>query len=188
MDCSHSIVQVLKENPINNEIKEYFFPVTKSSNSVKIIPSLSEYILGMSQKIIDVKKVSDHLYHTKHSIKVANLDFHDLKYDNSKACYVDKDNNEFSNLNQENFKTICLSIIDHIESTETKISKIDITSSGDIKNDVVSFKVLEAFRNGDFANKSYTEIEKKIDYISDEYATYESNFNLLKKNLDKDDL
>lgn len=187
---SHSILKVLKENLLNKEIEEYIFPITKSENKIVIIPSSSHIILGEIMQYSNVIKIAEGLYIPSHGL-VSKIDLtinkqlepYSLQYDKVKNCHVDIDkyNNSkttnFINLTKENVEKMCIDVVDLVESTTIK--KFDITSSVDIKNDIVSYKVLEAFKNGVFNNKSINEQVQvqQIDTINDNCLYTEKEYN-----------
>jgi hypothetical protein len=80
---------------------------------------------------------------------------------------------DFTNLIKENVEKTCINIINRLESPDFKIKKIDIASAADIQNDIVSVKVLEAFKKGVFDNKTYDEQGKIMDEISNNFTEIE---------------
>ncbi len=185
-DCMHSMVYVRKYNNLTNEIREYYYPITKSENDILIKKSLSEYYLGEKDEFFKVIKINEGLYITSHSLIIDTvnnkLKFDELEYDSSKDIYIYKDpyNNfkpvEFSNLKKENVDKIK----DHIKlkhsSLDSDIKKVDITAAGDSMNDVVALKYLQEFKNGTFEKKSYQEIGQEMDLIDLKFSEIEKNF------------
>lgn len=82
--------------------------------------------------------------------------------------------NEPYDITQENFEIMSLLVVNQIESK--KVEKIDITSKGDLKNDIVSSKMLEAFQKGQFDNKSYPEIDKELNIVDEKFFQLEIEF------------
>ncbi len=71
-------------------------------------------------------------------------------------------------------------IVNLIESTKG-VKKINITSNGDLSNDVVSFKLLEKIKSGDFDKKNYQEISKEIDLVNDTFTKLEKEYGKFEK-------
>lgn len=189
---SHSMIQILKHNVITGEITYFYFPITSKEKDIIIIPSISQSSYGEQSQFFNVIKISDTLYITSHSLISAidlstynELEFQELKYDQVKGHYVDIDkyNNykitDFTNLTKENIEKININLVQRLDNIDIKIKKIDITSTADIKNDIVSLKVLEAFKKGIFENKTYQEQGKIMDEISDNFTKIEKDFNIL---------
>ena len=120
------------------------------------------------------------LYITSHSIS-NNWDLkpEQLRYDEDKDCYIetaiDKDN-EFD-ITKKDMENIFNIVVDRIESVEG-VKKIDITSNGDLKNDIVSYKIL---KDNDFNQKTYQEIGKEIDLVNDTFIELEKEYSKFKK-------
>lgn len=68
-------------------------------------------------------------------------------------------------------------VVDRIESVEG-VKKIDITLNGDLKNDIVSYKIL---KDNDFNQKTYQEIGKEIDLVNDTFTKLEKEFGKFEK-------
>ena len=178
IDCSHGTIDVFKHCLKTGEIQQHSFAITSSPKDVIILPALSESLLGEKAKTFNVIKIKDGLYITSHSIS-NNWDLkpEQLRYDEDKDCYIetaiDKDN-EFD-ITKKDMENIFNIVVDRIESVEG-VKKIDITLNGDLRNDVVSFKLLEKIKSGDFDKKNYQEIGKEIDLVNDTFTKLEKEF------------
>jgi hypothetical protein len=174
------MIRILKKDDLNHEIQEYLLPITSSQNKVTILPSLTESLLGENEKIYNVIKIMDNLYITSHSLIInvdsSKLEFESLKYDEKKAYYVDSDNKDFINLTKKNLEKMCQDIVNRLDLMDTKIEKIDITTSGDLKNDVVGLKYLEEYKKGTFDKKTYQEINIEMDILDTKFMQIENEF------------
>jgi hypothetical protein len=181
--CIHSMLHVSKEDLISKQIQKYLFAITSSPNKVTILKSLSESVLGENPEYYNVIKILDDLYITSHSLAIHlsnELPFEELQYDKNKGHYVgfDKSNNlkDFKNFTNENIEKMCLEVISRLEYTETKIEKIDITTTLDLKNDIVAFKYLEEFKKGTFDKATYQEIDSEMDQLDEKFTKIENEF------------
>lgn len=172
--CSHATLHVSQLNLKTHEKHEYDFAITSKSNAVTIKPSLSEAMVGETAKSYPVRKIVENLYLTSHSIDNGCLKPESLIYDEDADRYKEMATNEPYNITQENFEIMSLLVVNQIESKN--VEKIDITSKGDFKNDIVSSKMLEAFQKGQFDNKSYPEIDKELNIVDEKFFQLEIEF------------
>ena len=98
---------------------------------------------------------------TSHSI--LHLKSEILKYDEDSDRYIKMAINNPFYITQKNFEIMSLLAVNQIESKN--VEKIDITSKGDSKNDIVSYKMLEMLKTGKLDNKSYPEIDKELNIM-----------------------
>lgn len=172
--CSHATLHVSQLNLKTHEKHEYDFAITSKSNAVTIKPSLSEAMVGETAKSYPVRKIVEKLYLTSHSIDNGCLKPESLIYDEDADRYREMATNEPYNITQEKFEIMSFLVVNQIESKN--VEKIDITSKGDFKNDIVFSKMLEAFQKGQFDNKSYPEIDKELNIVDEKFFQLEIEF------------
>lgn len=173
--CSHATLHVSQLNLKTHERHEYNFAITSSAKPVTIKPSLSEAMVGETAKNYPVRKIAEELYITSHSIYNGwPLQPESLIYDEDADRYKEMATNKPFNITQENFEIMSLLVVNQIESKD--VEKIDITSKGNFKDDIVSFKMLEAFQKGQFANKSNPEIDKELNIVDKKFVQLEMEF------------
>lgn len=181
MDCSHGTIDVFKHCLETGEIQHYSFAITSSPKDVTIVPPLSELVVGEIPKTFNVIKIKDGLYITSHSIS-NNWDLkpEQLWYDEDKDCYIELATNNPFKITKKDMEHIFNIVVDRIESTEG-VKKMDITLNGDLRNDVVSFKLLEKIKSGNFDKKNHQEISKEIDLVNDTFTKLEKEFGKFEK-------
>lgn len=181
--CSHGTINVFKQCFKTGEIQHYSFAITSSYKDVIIVPSLSELELGEMAKTFNVIKIKEGLYITSHSISNHwDLQSKQLRYDEDKGCYIETTTGKYNefDITKKDMEKIFNIIVNRIESTEG-VKKIDITSNGDLRNDVVSFKLLEKIKSGDFDKKNHQEIGKEIDLVNDTFTKLEKEYGKFEK-------
>ena len=172
---SHATLHVSQLNLQTHKISEYNFAITSKPNVVTIKPSLSEAMLGETAKSYGVIEFEKGLYITSHSIdNRLHLKSEELRYDEDKNCYIEMATNEPYYITKENLEEMSFFLVNKIESKN--VEKIDITSKGDFKNDIVSYKMLEMLKTGTLDNKSHPEIDTAFTIVNEEYTQYEIEF------------
>lgn len=175
--CMHATLNVTKQNLTTGEIQHFSFAITSKPKDVIILPSLSEKLLGETPEMYNVIKIKDGLYITSHSICNAwDLKSEQLQYDENADKYIEvnKPNKPFD-ITQGDLEKMADLVVTNIESS-VGIKNIDITSMGDLRNDIVSYKMLELMKNDEFEKETYQEISHKMDLIDDKFNKLEEEY------------
>lgn len=173
---SHATLHVEKQNLTTGEIQNFNFAITSSPKPVTILPSLSELLLGETPQTFNVIKIKEGLYITSHSIcNALDLKSEQLRYDEDKDCYIEIATNKSFYITKNDMENMFLILINQIESANG-VKQIDITSQGDFTNSIVSYKMLELMRNGEFNQKSYEEIGYTMNLVDDKCVKYEKEY------------
>lgn len=172
----HVMLNVKKQNLTTGEIQNFNFAITSKPKDVIILPSLSEALLGETPKTYNVIKIKDGLYITSHGICNAwDLKSEQLQYDEDSDDYIEKGTNKPFNITKKDMEKMADLVVNNIESSEG-IKKVDITSMGDFKNDIVSYKMLELIKKGEFDKETYQESSYKMDLVDNTFNKLEKEY------------